>query len=533
MYCRIENILKSKFFHDTEIIAGLAGKSKQILGMEMLEDPDGYHYMRPGNLILASGHRWLKTAKEQEELILHLLERNVAGICLRIQAFNWELPVSIKEKADKLAIPIITFSEQYAYTEVLNYFFNHIYYPKQDEFISLEQVQANLFLKCQQMGVAGVGELLADLLMRPVVLLYEEKQYVYNAADKINAWQKSNHTQVKSVNFEQTIFQTHSYQQYLDEQGKEVRFLACEFAEKAYGKAVLFIWETETLFGKQDIQIILLGLQACQWELNLQKKMRQEALFLQETFIENLLAYKGATLKELQNKAEAWQWQLPEKASVLLLDLAIDDEAFFQVKKNIKNCLWSSNKLENSVIARYHNRIIVLLPQEKNLRLVEYLYTELQKMFMLKANFRMAVGNREDYKNYKRSYDQAEQTLLVSSAMVSNIKPIFYQQLSLFRLFNKSTSAEMKDEAESFYQEYIKIIHEFDQEHTSCLVDTLRVFNKKYFNYKETAKVLFVHPNTIRYRIKQVEELLEINLSNEDERLDLLIGLKLYDVFLK
>ena len=261
--------------------------------------------------------------------------------------------------------------------------------------------------------------------------------------------------------------------------------------------------------------------------------MRQEALFLQETFIENLLAYKGATLKELQNKAEAWQWQLPEKASVLLLDLAIDDEAFFQVKKNIKNCLWSSNKLENSVIARYHNRIIVLLPQEKNLRLVEYLYTELQKMFMLKANFRMAVGNREDYKNYKRSYDQAEQTLLVSSAMVSNIKPIFYQQLSLFRLFNKSTSAEMKDEAESFYQEYIKIIHEFDQEHTSCLVDTLRVFNKKYFNYKETAKVLFVHPNTIRYRIKQVEELLEINLSNEDERLDLLIGLKLYDVFLK
>ena len=40
---------------------------------------------------------------------------------------------------------------------------------------------------------------------------------------------------------------------------------------------------------------------------------------------------------------------------------------------------------------------------------------------------------------------------------------------------------KQKTENINQFQDYIKTIHEFDQEHSSCLIETLRIFNEKSF----------------------------------------------------
>ncbi|MFC4557795.1 helix-turn-helix domain-containing protein [Virgibacillus kekensis] len=59
-------------------------------------------------------------------------------------------------------------------------------------------------------------------------------------------------------------------------------------------------------------------------------------------------------------------------------------------------------------------------------------------------------------------------------------------------------------------------------------LETLQTFVELNKNHKDTASALHIHPNTLYYRLKRVEKLLNIDLNNEKEWLDLVIALHLY-----
>ena len=48
------------------------------------------------------------------------------------------------------------------------------------------------------------------------------------------------------------------------------------------------------------------------------------------------------------------------------------------------------------------------------------------------------------------------------------------------------------------------------------LFNTLRVYTEAGFNKARAAQMLFIHRNTINYRIQQIEQLCGIDLSNEN-----------------
>jgi len=58
------------------------------------------------------------------------------------------------------------------------------------------------------------------------------------------------------------------------------------------------------------------------------------------------------------------------------------------------------------------------------------------------------------------------------------------------------------------------------------LADTLRAYLDGFGDVAAIARQLHVHPNTVRYRIRRVEKLLETSLADADERLVLALGLR-------
>ena len=82
-----------------------------------------------------------------------------------------------------------------------------------------------------------------------------------------------------------------------------------------------------------------------------------------------------------------------------------------------------------------------------------------------------------------------------------------------------------------FYTElinrYIKPLQEYDLEYNNELIKTLTSYYQ-YGNIKEASKNLNIHENTIRYRLKLVSSVLNINLKNIRDSLKLFVALNYY-----
>ena len=63
----------------------------------------------------------------------------------------------------------------------------------------------------------------------------------------------------------------------------------------------------------------------------------------------------------------------------------------------------------------------------------------------------------------------------------------------------------------------------------STLLETLKVYLDCSRSKTETAKKLFVHVNTVKYRIAQIQDILQLNLSDDPTAFQLSLSLKMIE----
>lgn len=72
---------------------------------------------------------------------------------------------------------------------------------------------------------------------------------------------------------------------------------------------------------------------------------------------------------------------------------------------------------------------------------------------------------------------------------------------------------------------YVQPLKDYKKISNVDLIETLKVFFQNKQNYTKTGQDLFVHANTIRYRIEQVEHLCNVDFSNYLDVLNLQVAL--------
>lgn len=72
-------------------------------------------------------------------------------------------------------------------------------------------------------------------------------------------------------------------------------------------------------------------------------------------------------------------------------------------------------------------------------------------------------------------------------------------------------------------------LREFDHEKGTQYFETLRCFLRYERNIPEAANAMIVHRSTLIYRIRKIQSMLNLDLDNEDQRLYLLLSLKLME----
>lgn len=85
-----------------------------------------------------------------------------------------------------------------------------------------------------------------------------------------------------------------------------------------------------------------------------------------------------------------------------------------------------------------------------------------------------------------------------------------------FDLRNVLTDPKMISHFNHYYEKYLKPIEEYDSAHEGTLMKTLRMYFEKNREIKPCADALFVHQNTIRYRLDQISQIANIDFDDRN-----------------
>jgi DNA-binding PucR family transcriptional regulator len=66
------------------------------------------------------------------------------------------------------------------------------------------------------------------------------------------------------------------------------------------------------------------------------------------------------------------------------------------------------------------------------------------------------------------------------------------------------------------HREAVTRLAEYDTAHTTALLPTLEEFLSRRGTITATAEALYIHPNTLRQRLRRIMELTGLDLRNED-----------------
>ncbi|MDU2066610.1 MAG: PucR family transcriptional regulator ligand-binding domain-containing protein [Sporomusaceae bacterium] len=257
-------------------------------------------------------------------------------------------------------------------------------------------------------------------------------------------------------------------------------------------------------------------------------------------FLEQLLLKPIEQVQELFERSSALHYDLtvPQQVGVISLQ-GLAETSFLQTEAAEQSRVILKMQIEQtarSVLTRQNrttlsmtwlDTIVLLLPAVKvgsfhktNEDLLSEIAAELRIAFP-QVKIAAGLGKSADSPiEIRRSYHEASKALLFGEYSASSESIYLYEQLGIFKLLLDLPQETLYN----YYKEVMEPLLAYDRKYKSDLVTSLYVFFEENGNAVQTAKRLFVHRNTLDYRLKKIEDVTGRNLANPYERLTLQVG---------
>ncbi|MBW3094538.1 PucR family transcriptional regulator ligand-binding domain-containing protein [Bifidobacterium sp. 64T4] len=126
-----------------------------------------------------------------------------------------------------------------------------------------------------------------------------------------------------------------------------------------------------------------------------------------------------------------------------------------------------------------------------------------------------------------KSHRQAESILKLQARGKLDDRLNFFDDLGAYRVLLGVEDPEISQE---YYRQVLGPLLEYDKENGADLTDVLRSYLDHNGSVRDTAADLFVHRNTVNYKIAKAGEILCMDLSQLKNRMQLMLGYMLMDM---
>lgn len=182
-----------------------------------------------------------------------------------------------------------------------------------------------------------------------------------------------------------------------------------------------------------------------------------------------------------------------------------------------------------SVISCYSNNLIGMI------RVYEYekiavIYEEIRE-YLLKEktewSFYIGIGKSYDnLENLQKSFQDASCCISLAEKLGKEQEILWYSRLGFYRLL---MSLENQEALQAYCDEILGALIRYDEENHTQLLETLREYFINDCNLQNTSEKMFIHRNTIKYRIQRIEQLTGRSFHRSFDSLELYNAVIIHD----
>ena len=529
MEINLSDLLNCTLLTNAEVVSGNANSDNVITSVTIVESPRGYQFVKSDELVITSGYFLSHNPDYSLPFIEELCLRKAAGLCIKLSNFHQrELPTEILQYAQNHNFPIIIIPDDLIYQELLEYLMMNILSRQTKETKRLEEVYTDLVESIFSESLDGAAKTLSKWLSAQVLIIFGNQicaQPDSSILDKfptnVAKWHSKffqNTTQGKLSCF------------YYEEDDVYLEWLCSEITIKNKTIGYLLLMKNERRFSKDVCMLMNFASANCRVEMqrilynmDLIRKYRQ-------TFLLNLINNKYDQ-HELSFELKRLGFQLPTNGRILLIyfndkntpqdNLFLDEYTLPNYEKIIEDVFGTSTI--NGLVENNLYFIYISVP-EKDLKKI--IATLIQKMtyYMSQYAFIGGVSTLNSSNNLQEAYQEAILTVNIAKTLPKENKIYYNDDLGFLRLLN---FPDLNDNILRYCRDYIAPMQAQGKETYNVLKETITAFIQNSYNYRDTSSKLFLHSNTVRYRISQIEKICNINLKNPEERLNFEIILNL------
>ncbi len=202
-----------------------------------------------------------------------------------------------------------------------------------------------------------------------------------------------------------------------------------------------------------------------------------------------------------------------------------------KVNREILQVIRQTYGRETMMAVNRNNHIIILLSEKEEHRSeMQFIEERNEKLtrFIKKKGLSPIIGTGGEYRGIehaRESFQEALKTVEFLKTFTTGHSSLSYQQMGASRLFMENSEEQLI----SFIIEKLGPLLMYDL--TAGKEEYFPTFERYLSNghrVKETAQQMHIHSNTLTYRLKKIEELLDCNLNQFSDRTDVYIAVTLY-----
>ncbi|GAF40352.1 purine transport regulator [Agrilactobacillus composti DSM 18527 = JCM 14202] len=509
-----------------QVIAGGAGLTREVSAIGMIEAPDIEAYLMPGQLLVTTGYHYYQDLKRLKNLIEKMAATGCAGLGIKANRYFTQVPPEIIQLADGLDFPLLLTPAQEFLSQTVKALTEVVI--QSDAFTLSRVLDQNQTLSQLALNNSKYDTVLAQcasFLGSDVLLLDSHFRIRYT-----NPALKNQQQAITAA------LRLHSQVNYLTLTTSTT--IPCLGRQLTIYPLMVMYGENKSFFGVFDAgqpnATKQLQLQQIQSTLSLMNSrtdvMHESAAHQQAEFFSHMLG-GGLPQDMLQEQLQHYDLALNQVVFTSICGVkAVDPGALLstrQVEHLSRLVTWFISEYALKITSFTHQQQVVLIiqasenPQHVLKTLAQFLQTKIDPRFQLKIGVSHAklalaqLGNL--YAEAKEAYTLAEQ----SATTIQRFRPKEVSELLHLIPAN---------EAQTFVAELLQpLLQMKNQSEAQDLQHTLWLYLYHHQQINKVAQELYIHRNTVVYRLKKLQQLLAIDLQDPEVTQRLFIALLLLD----
>ena len=524
-------LLKSSFLENkVKVVCGEKNLDRMVTSVTIMETPDGHNFVRAGEFAVTSGHCW----RGDNDLALFALDQLIKNkaACLGVSKRYFPSDTLLKqmiEEAQKKIFPIVLLDDDVVYWEMIEYMSLNFFSQQLHEVKRIEQVYKEVVEAIFTESLLGVAKTVNRWLGLQTIIIFQQNIFSYPQDGflekfplEANKWRSM---------YPQDCFLGDLKAFYYEDEQEYFEWLCSEIKIDSRTVGYILTFKKDKMFSKDICMLLDFVSECCKIEM---KRILLNITMLRkyrQNFLRSMIA-GDLSNDEIYFEAQKLDYIIPRISQVVL----------FQVQERENADLFMSNMMINfeTAITRTLGETVVnssidkniyfcLLPvvQQDNKGILEQLYIELKNSGL--EDIICGVSSEISIEQISFGYHEAMTAIKIGEILPAKNKIYYFTQLGFYRLLDLPYSYER---IVKFCNHYLKPLQEVNVENRKELLETLNAFVHNNYNYRETAKAVFLHANSVRYRISLIEKLFNVNLKKQSDRLNIEVALKLLPLVL-